>query len=206
MEIPIRSRTTSSFPDEYYKKTFDKPLSGFLALALDLQDEPSGKTALDLGCGAGNQTRYLLEKGYNVTAVDVSEEVSKYLARLPQQEHLAFVCNDFESFEFGEYDLINCLASLPFVHKDEFYNFFAKLKESLKPGGIFAGQFFGEQDDWNKPGSNMTFLSRENVEQLFGDMDIIEIIEEEGDRETALGEPRHWHVINVVARNPVSAE
>jgi len=34
-----------------------------------------------------------------------------------------------------------------------FTGVFARIKESLKRGGFFAGQFFGPRDEWNSMGS-----------------------------------------------------
>ena len=35
---------------------------------------PEGGSILDLGCGSGRDSKYFLEQGYQVTAVDGSEE------------------------------------------------------------------------------------------------------------------------------------
>ena len=49
-----------------FKKTQDKFL-----------DKLQGKRILDFGCGSGRDTKYFLEKGYEVDAVDGSEELCK---------------------------------------------------------------------------------------------------------------------------------
>lgn len=47
----------------------------------------------------------------------------------------------------------------------------------------------------------MVFLSREQVLESFGDsFDIIEFNEFEKDGKTALGEMKHWHVYNIIAK------
>ena len=38
---------------------------------------PSGASILDFGCGSGRDTKYFLKRNYNVTAIDVSEEICK---------------------------------------------------------------------------------------------------------------------------------
>lgn len=38
---------------------------------------PSGASILDFGCGSGHDTKYFLKRNYNVTAIDVSEEICK---------------------------------------------------------------------------------------------------------------------------------
>lgn len=45
----------------------------------------------------------------------------------------------------------------------------------------------------------MTFLTLEQVKELFKDFDIINICEKEYDKQTAMGKMKHWDVIEVLA-------
>jgi hypothetical protein len=80
-----------------------------------------------------------------------------------------------------------------------FEEVFAKIKASLKPGGIFTGQMFGPNDFRNNQ-EGMAMHSREEVETLLSDMEIIELEEEEYDGPTYSQGTKHWHVYTVVAR------
>jgi tellurite methyltransferase len=157
--------------------------------------------ALDLGAGAGRDTRYLLAQGWHVTAVDREPEAIALLAELPQ-ENLQPVLSSFEDLNYGreEYDLVSAQFSLPFVPKAHFFTVFSRIKQALKPGGIFAGQFFGTHDEWNRPGNDMTFLTREEVDELLGDMKLIEITEEKRMGGVATGGEKRWHVFHVIAQ------
>ena len=42
-----------------------------------LEKLPAGAHILDFGCGSGRDTKYFLDKGYQVTAVDGSESLCK---------------------------------------------------------------------------------------------------------------------------------
>ncbi|MDO8550913.1 MAG: hypothetical protein Q7S39_12285 [Ignavibacteria bacterium] len=46
----------------------------------------------------------------------------------------------------------------------------------------------------------MTFHTKQQVENLLSDMEIIELTEEDKDGRTANGTPKHWHVFHVIAR------
>lgn len=189
-------------PEGYYDRTIDRPISEFLEVALSLHASAVGMTALDFGCGAGSQSKYMLKKGYNVVAVDGNPDAREYIERLTAKDKIRFVQSDFETFQFGKYDLINSLHALPFTNKALFEAMFTRLKASLNPNGIFAGQFYGLNDEWNTPNETMTFLSKAEVEKLFEDMKIISLIEKEQQGTIADNSPKHWHVFEVVAVKP----
>ena len=46
----------------------------------------------------------------------------------------------------------------------------------------------------------MTFLSKEQVIDLFNDFEIIEFKENEKDGKTAIGIIKHWHTFDIIAR------
>jgi tellurite methyltransferase len=161
--------------------------------------------ALDLGAGAGRDTRYLLEQGFDVTAVDADPRSVALLSALPK-DHLRVVRSTFESFDFATYDLISSQFALPFTPRDRFSDVVVRLKAALAPGGIFAGQFFGIHDQWNTPGTNTTFLNRAEAEAYLYDLETIEFIEEEVDGHIADGSPKHWHVFHFLARRRLPSE
>jgi hypothetical protein len=70
---------------------------------------------------------------------------------------------------------------------------------SLGRGGRFCGQLFGDRDEWS-PDEEMTFHTRDEAESLLADFEVERFDEVEEDSKTALGEPKHWHVFNVIAR------
>jgi trans-aconitate methyltransferase len=188
--------------DDFYRATKDSPSWPLVARAATLA--PRKGRALDLGAGAGRDSRYLLEQGFQITAVDAQASSMALLAALPQ-ERLRAVQSTFEDFTFdaATYDLISAQYALPFIPPDHFFDVFARLKAALVPGGVFAGQFFGVHDQWNTSGSAMTFLSRAEAEDLLRDLETVEFTEEEQDSQTAVGAPKHWHVFHILARRPV---
>jgi tellurite methyltransferase len=168
-----------------------------------------GRRALDLGAGAGRDTRYLLAQGFQVTAVDAQAESVALLAALPEelkpfQERLRVVQSRFEDFAFepGGYDLINAQFALPFMARGDFFAVFGRIKGALAPGGVFAGQFFGDRDEWNTTDTTMTFLTRADAEALLTDLETVEFRELEEDGHVADGRPKHWHVYHILAHKP----
>ena len=46
----------------------------------------------------------------------------------------------------------------------------------------------------------MTFLSKEEVKELFNDFEIIQFNEIEKDGLTGIGKKKHWHITEVIGR------
>ena len=46
-----------------------------------IKNNPEIKTAIDLGCGAGRDTKFLIKNGVNVTAID-RVDVTKFLMKV----------------------------------------------------------------------------------------------------------------------------
>jgi tellurite methyltransferase len=184
----------------FYSFTKDSPPWPLLVRAASLASRNG--SALDLGAGAGRDTRYLLDHGFQVTAVDADPGSMAMLSALPQA-NLRVVQSSFEDyFPFATYDLINSEFALPFTPWDRFAEVFSRMKAALVPGGIFAGQLFGIHDQWNTPGSTTTFLTRAEAEALLDDLETLEFTEEDADGHVADGSPKHWHVFHVLARKP----
>lgn len=184
---------------QFYEATKDRPHWPLVEQAMAMLDRIGH--ALDLGCGAGRDTRYLLEQGWQVTAVDREPESMAILATLPQ-EKLTAVQSSIADFHFtpATYDLISAQFSLPFLSRPLFFGTFPRLVSAIKPGGLYVGQFFGIHDEWNTPERDMTFLTREEVDEVLDGLTLLEIKEEDRPGPTALGEMKHWHVYHIMAR------
>lgn len=183
---------------EYYKLTKARPPSKLLVAALEYI--PRRGNAIDIGAGSLKDTVYLLEQGFHVTAVDKSPLMEEE-AKLVKHDNLRAFTSAFEDFNFQneEYDLASAMFSLPFTNPLEFDTVFANIKKSLKKDGVFCGQFFGVHDEWST-NSKMTFHSKDQVEKLLEDLEIIRFQEEEKDDSTAMGQIKHWHIFHVIAK------
>lgn len=160
------------------------------------------ETALDMGAGALNETKVLLNEGFRtVIALDAEPGIAERAKGIEGNERLEVVVSRFEAYEFpiNTFDLINARYSLPFIPPDVFEEVFQRMKGSLKPGGIFLGQLFGNSDCRNAV-ERITTHSRTEVEQLLADMEVLELQENEYDGPTYRDGIQHWHVFNVLAR------
>ena len=148
----------------YYDKTQNPPMRETLKQALAYWEERAPGYAVDLGCGSGNDTIHLLKAGWRVLATDITEEGFRRLKSrpdIPDPSKLETLIAEFEDFTPPEADMINSSFSLPFCEPDHFPAFWKRIKNALKPGGVFCGHFFGQNDSWVKHG--LTNHSREET-------------------------------------------
>lgn len=183
--------------ENFYKLTKNRPPWPLLVEAVNLLSQR--KAALDIGCGAGRDSRFLLEEGFRVTALD-SDPNAVALMTSFSQDYLRVVQSSFETFDFEKYDLVNAHFALPFISEEYFHVVFARIKEALHAGGLFVGQFFGVNDEWNTPENQMTFLTREQAEDELRGLKTLVFREEDIDSHVADGTPKHWHVFHIIAQ------
>ena len=165
-------------------------------------DAPPGQ-AIDLGAGDGTETIALLERGWRVLAVD-AEPASE--ATILERAGSAFAGRiDARTAPLAEVDLppadlIYGGYSLPFQTGPAFDTTWAAIRAALRPGGVVAVDLFGPHDTWHTdPG--MTFLDGDTVRGLVDGLEVAYFREYEEDGEAFSG-AKHWHIIDVIARQP----
>jgi len=111
---------------------------------------------LDVGCGPGRDVRFFVELGYNVTGVDLSEEMLK-MARIEVPEAEFFRTNIINLKLDKQFDSIMCNAVMHTVPKkyveNILTNFYALLKDE---GWLLVETEEGE-------GESMEYDKRYNV-------------------------------------------
>ncbi len=180
------------------------------------QQSHAGKAvqiALDVGCGPGREVVALRAAGFEVDAIDPYPEMIERTrealraARFDVDQGLLLTAT-LEEFASRllllpeRYDLIHAGFVIPFVRPASFAQCWSSLVASLASSGVFAGQFFGPNDDFIRDAASgeMTSHTSESIDALFQKWEILE--REEVDRDGAIGRgaPKHWHVHHVIAR------
>jgi len=184
---------------DYAERYKDRPPRPLLTRAVPLVTHRGA--AIDIGSGGLNDTRFLLDSGFNVTALD-GEPVAQVIADTLPSAQFRYVISSFEDFAFplAAFDLVNAQYALPFVRPDHYRRVFDAALASLKPGGIFTGQFFGDRDDWvGTP--NMTFHNKSDARHLLSPLTVLEFTEEDDPgSKTLSGQPKHWHLFHFISR------
>ena len=123
------------------------------------------RTVVDLACGTGSVTEILARKGYDVTGVDMSEEMlTEAMAKVMDMENPPrFVCQKLQELHLPRaVDMAVCaLDSLDYItNPEDCAEAIRRTYNALNPGGIFIfdvntpeklramdGQVFLDEDD-----------------------------------------------------------
>lgn len=201
LKDPLGRTTTSKRPRKVLALPVNKVLTHFE------QEQRSGK-ALDLGCGVGRDSLYLLQNGWSVIAIDIDPEAHEYFSKAIGEEYsnrVEYHEQSFLDFPFEQYDLINASFSLYYSPEERFDELICRVKEAVAPGGRFAGSFVGRGGRFDDIPEALT-LTREEVLTLFDDM-TIEFFHEKklGDEDPLRpSKNKDAHLFRVVAQKPTT--
>jgi len=94
----------------------------------------AGVTILDFGCGSGRDTKYFIEHGYIVEAIDGSEELCKLASAYTRifVKHMLFQ----ELQEVNKYDAIWACSSILHLPYVELVDVMKKMVTALKDNGL----------------------------------------------------------------------
>lgn len=116
---------------------------------------PQGSRILDLGCGSGEKSKYLTDKGYKVTGIDFSENLIAIAKRENSAAELeSNLQPNFEIFDIYElekypktFDAVFAQASLLHIPKNIIREVLEKIKDKINPGGLLYIAVKGMRDD-----------------------------------------------------------
>jgi tellurite methyltransferase len=204
------SEVDSDYWARYYEVTVERPAWGTVRKAIELfaADDAAGNDgaaahfAVDLGCGAGRDSRELLRAGWRVLSMDREQQGLDVLTKAAGPElgaRLETRRGEFATFEVPPCDLVNASLCLPFVERPVFDAMWGRIVAALPPGGRFSAMVFGDHDD-SASEEGVTCLPGSEFRDLLDGFEIEHWSDTEEDTKTALGEPHHFHLIEFVAR------
>jgi ubiquinone/menaquinone biosynthesis C-methylase UbiE len=138
-----------------FAKVYDKFMDnidyvGWCSYLVELLQENNinNDTIAELGCGTGNVTEILAEKGYNVIGIDCSQEMLEIAAEklygsvdlLEKQGQIIYVCQDMRELELP--DKVSAVVSLCdsmnyITEYEDLVRVLKNVKKYLKPDGVF---------------------------------------------------------------------
>jgi len=127
--------------DNFFDSTFNVDMSELYKEFIPYLDKNS--QILDAGCGSGRDSKYFMQREYEVTAFDASPPLVKLASKII---HLDVKCMAFEDIKWEEkFSGIWACASLLHLDDYELNSAFYKLFKSLKKRGVLYCSFkYGE--------------------------------------------------------------
>lgn len=131
---------------------------------LFLRDMPSSGEILDLGCGSGRDSKFFIDKGYTVTAIDLSKELAKKASKYIGQDVIVMDMKDIDYYD--KFVGIWACASLLHLSENDILETLKKSFTALKNKGILYASFKLGEKNYEKNGRIFTCFNEEKFEKL----------------------------------------
>jgi tellurite methyltransferase len=206
---------------EYFACVDGKPPRDTLVRALDAFERERTSPAafaIDIACGEGRDTRAILARTtprWSVLATDYHADairLSMAKADLDALDRLAVAQLTMEELpqraalaragqvsNLPAVDLINASFALPFCKPEAFGELWSWITRSLRPGGRFAGQLFGDQDEW-APVRPQSHFTRGQVDAMLRPFNVEYLDETIKEGDDATGKIKLFHIYHIVAQ------
>ncbi len=156
---------TLGYYNENAKKYCEQTIVGNLQENYDkfLKHLPKGAYILDFGCGSGRDSKYFINNGYKVKAIDGSAEMCKFASKYINQ---VVDCMKFDELDdINTYDGIWACSSILHVEKENLPNVLIKMINALKVNGIIYTSFKIGTGYEIKEGKYYNYLTEEEMLQ-----------------------------------------
>lgn len=108
---------------------------------IELLQSPKGSNVVDLGCGNGNLTIKLAQKGYNVVGIDDSQSMLDIA--MEKYPDIKFIKGNALDFKIEPCDAVFSNAVLHWIDSDNQKKLLNNISSNIKVGGEFVCEFGG---------------------------------------------------------------
>ena len=186
---------------KYYNENAQSFASGTVSVKFtEVQDKFLEKLnpdayILDFGCGAGRDTKYFLSRGYQVDAVDGSEQLCRIASEYTEIKVRQMLFQELDEKE--KYDGIWACSSILHLPKNELKAVFMKMFKALKEDSIIYTSFKYGDFEGERNGRYFTDFTEKTFEKFVGEIDNLQVKEEwiTGDVRPGRGEEKWLNVI-----------
>ena len=167
---------------EYYNQNADMFAQGTRLVDFMVVQErfrkmlPVGSRILDFGCGSGRDTKYFLEKGYQVEATDGSSELCKLASAFTGIEVKEMIFQDLDAS--GKYEGIWACSSILHLSKKELLPVIRKMCDALKDNGVIYTSFKYGDFEGERNGRYFTDFTEDTFDKFIKEIPELTIEEE----------------------------
>lgn len=170
---------------DYYNKNAkqycEQTLVGNLQENYDkfLKELPKNAYVLDFGCGSGRDSKYFIDNGYKIKAIDGSIEMCKLAS---EYIHQNVQCMKFDELnDIDTYDGIWACLSILHVEKEKLPDILTKMVKALKSNGIIYTSFKTGSGYKIKENKYYNYLTKDEMQEILntidGDVKLIDYFE-----------------------------
>ncbi len=184
--------------NDFIKKTNNKKHRILTELAIHWVKNKN--RALDIGGGALNDSRFLINNGFIVDVIDI-ENIVLNIANELNNKKLNIKISHIENCDIGieKYNFVIANYVLPFIKKKDIRHVMDNIFNSLKINGIFSGTFFGKNDFYRK-NTKIVFNSRRQVLDLLKEYEILYFSEIEKKHLNNNNELKDYHSFEFIVK------
>ncbi len=137
---------------------------------------PKNSYILDFGCGSGRDSKYFLEHGYKVKAIDGAYEMCKIASDYINQDVECMLFEDLKDIEI--YEGIWACSSILHIEKENLPNIIVKMVGALKKNGIIYTCFKKGSGYEIKEGKYYNYITKEELEEILNKLNLnVDIID-----------------------------
>ncbi len=170
------NKDTINYYDVNAEKYFSSTVNAEMSRIYDsfLKYVPTNGHILDFGCGSGRDSKYFLENGYEVTAIDGSENLCRlatdYIG-IPVK-HMYFS----ELSDMNLYDGIWACSSIIHLLYNELVDVIPKMVLALKEDGVIYTCFKNGNGNELVDGKYFTYLTKDGFIDLLANYKELELL------------------------------
>lgn len=154
--------------EDFFNNTVNADMSATYSLFEENLSDVNGEI-LDLGCGSGRDAKHFIDKGYEVTALDLSpvlaEKASKYIGQ-------KVIVGDMKDLDYKDRFIgIWACASLLHLTESEVLETVKRCHKALKKDGVLYASFKYGEKNYEKDGRSFTCFTKDKFLNLIEGLD-----------------------------------
>lgn len=183
MNEDIKARLVKAYNQDAVRRKGKEPPLWKLELRrrfIDQIESEEKRELLEIGAGAGQDSRFFADQGLSVQAIDMSDEMVRIcLEQGLKAQVMDFYTLDFPDRSFDAVYAFNCLLHVP---KAEMVNVLKEIRRVLREDGLFLMVVYGGKDfegiwdeDWCEPPRFFSFYTEPALREVV--KDVFELVE-----------------------------
>lgn len=186
---------------DYYNKNVQSFIDGTVSVDFTqiqnifLELLPKNACILDFGCGSGRDTKYFVDCGYQVDAIDGSEKLCKAASEYTGIHVKQMLFQELDEVE--KYDGIWACASILHVKKKELPEIICKISLATKKNGIIYISFKYGNFEGERNGRYFTDMTEISMKEMLDDFPELKVEKQwtTGDVRDGRGDERWLNII-----------